>query len=126
MSEPAPLRLPPTRADLAVARTIADNVTPRIEQIAQPLTWLADEKLVLALAAGVWLHAYLQSGKRVARRRADRLLGAVIAAGAVPHLVKHAIDRKRPDRAVVHFRRHGIPRSGNPWDSFPSGHAVHL
>jgi PAP2 superfamily len=23
-------------------------------------------------------------------------------------------------------RRHGIPRSGHPWNSFPSGHAVHL
>ena len=126
MSGPAAIRLPPTRIDLAVARTVAAHVTPQIEHAAQPLTWLADEKLVLALAAGVWLHAYLQPRDRVARRRADRLLGAVVAAGAVPHLFKHAIDRKRPDRTVVHLQRHGIPRSGNPWDSFPSGHAVHL
>jgi membrane-associated phospholipid phosphatase len=27
---------------------------------------------------------------------------------------------------VVHAPRHGVPRSGKPWDSFPSGHAVHL
>jgi membrane-associated phospholipid phosphatase len=41
---------------------------------------------------------------------------------AAPNL----IDRKRPDRVVVHGRRHGLPRSGNAWDSFPSGHALHL
>ena len=126
MTAPALFRLPPTRADLAVARAIANHVTPRLEHATQPLTWLADETLVLALVAGVWLHARLAPRDLAARRRADRLLGAVIAAGAVPHLVKHLVDRKRPDRTVVHLRRHGVPRSGNPWDSFPSGHAVHL
>jgi undecaprenyl-diphosphatase len=36
------------------------------------------------------------------------------------------VRRRRPDRTVVHRKRHGIPRSGNPWDSFPSGHAIHV
>jgi hypothetical protein len=60
-----------------------------------------------------------------ARREADRLLAAVLVAGAVPHLFKLLFRRRRPDRSV---RPHGkgIPRSGNAWDSFPSGHAVHL
>jgi membrane-associated phospholipid phosphatase len=44
----------------------------------------------------------------------------------LPHLMKVLVNRERPDRTVVHVRRHGIPRSGNAWDSFPSGHAVHL
>jgi len=41
-------------------------------------------------------------------------------------MLKYLINRKRPDRTLVHGARHGIPRSGDPWDSFPSGHAVHL
>src|SRR6185437_4331232 len=42
------------------------------------------------------------------------------------HLLERFVDRERPDRRVVHGWRHGIPRSGNKWDSFPSGHAVQL
>ena len=53
------------------------------------------------------------------------LAGAVIAS-ALPHLLKRIVRRRRPDRTVVHGKRHGIPRSGNPWDSFPSGHALHV
>jgi undecaprenyl-diphosphatase len=126
MSGTAVIRLPPTRIDLAVARTIARHVTPRLEHAAEPLTWLADEKLVLAAAAAIWLHARLARRDRAARRAADRLLGAVIVAGALPHLGKRLIDRKRPDRTVVPFWRRGLLRSGDPWDSFPSGHALHL
>jgi len=54
------------------------------------------------------------------------MLCAVALAGVVPHAFKRVVDRMRPDRAVVHGSRHGIPRSGNAWDSFPSGHALHL
>lgn len=50
---------------------------------------------------------------------------AVIAA-ALPHLAKRVVDRERPDRKVVGLIRHGVPRSGKRWDSFPSGHAVHV
>jgi membrane-associated phospholipid phosphatase len=59
-------------------------------------------------------------------READRMLCSVALAGALPHAFKHLVDRERPDRALVHGPRHGIPKSGNAWDSFPSGHALHL
>jgi undecaprenyl-diphosphatase len=36
------------------------------------------------------------------------------------------VDRKRPDRVVVGHDRHGVKTSGNPNDSFPSGHSVHI
>jgi undecaprenyl-diphosphatase len=49
-----------------------------------------------------------------------------LASAALPHVLKRIFDRKRPDRTVVHGHRRGIPRSGNPYDSFPSGHAVHI
>jgi hypothetical protein len=42
----------------------------------------------------------------------------------VPHLIKRFVDRGRPD--LERFSWHGIPRSGNRNDSFPSGHALHL
>src|SRR5262249_44860950 len=55
------------------------------------------------------------------------MLLSVAIAGALPHLFKYLVRRRRPDRAVVwNGRRRGIPRSGNAWDSFPSGHAVHM
>jgi undecaprenyl-diphosphatase len=126
MTAPALVRLPPTALDVAVARAVARRATPRVERLLQVVTWLADEKIVLAGAGALWLHAHLVSRDRAARRRADRLLAAVALAGALPHVFKRLVDRKRPDRAVVHGLRHGIPRSGNRWDSFPSGHAVHL
>jgi undecaprenyl-diphosphatase len=54
------------------------------------------------------------------------MLCLVAIAGVVPHFLKWTVARERPDRSPVHGNRHGIPKSGNAWDSFPSGHAVHV
>jgi hypothetical protein len=35
------------------------------------------------------------------------------------------VRRRRPDR-TIRGPRNGIPYSGDAWDSFPSGHAIHL
>jgi undecaprenyl-diphosphatase len=43
----------------------------------------------------------------------------------LPHFVKRVFAQKRPDREI-HGSRHGIPRSGQPYDAFPSGHAAHV
>jgi hypothetical protein len=40
--------------------------------------------------------------------------------------IKLFVALERPDCAVMHGVRHGVPRSGNAWDSFRSGHALHL
>src|SRR5207302_10100119 len=88
--------------------------------------WAADEKVMLGAAAVFWLYVRLRKRDPKTVHEADRMLCSVAAAGALPHAFKRLVDRKRPDRAVVHGRRHGIPRSGNAWDSFPSGHALHL
>jgi undecaprenyl-diphosphatase len=42
-----------------------------------------------------------------------------------PDLFKLLVRRRRPDR-TIRGRRNGIPYSGDAWDSFPSGHAIHL
>jgi PAP2 superfamily len=117
------IMLPPSRADLAVSQACARAVTPAIERALQVVTWLADEKVVLGAAVLFW--TYTRLGRR-STRPADHMLWCVALAGVLPHLFKRLVDRKRPDRVVVHVRRHGIPRSGNAWDSFPSGHALHL
>jgi membrane-associated phospholipid phosphatase len=93
--------------------------------VLQVVTWLADEKIVLGATVLFWTYTRLSRRTDLARP-AEQMLCCVALAGILPHLVKRLVDRKRPDRVVVHGRRHGIPRSGNAWDSFPSGHALHL
>jgi undecaprenyl-diphosphatase len=85
---------------------------------------LADEKAALAAAFATWLLVRL--GDAGVRDEADRMLLSVLIAGAVPHLFKLVVRRRRPDRTLVGPRRNGIPKSGNAWDAFPSGHAMHM
>jgi undecaprenyl-diphosphatase len=90
------------------------------------MTWAADEKLLIAVVGIAWLGARLLDDDANRRRRADHLMLATVASAALPHLLKYAVRRERPDRRVVGWLRHGVPYSGKPYDSFPSGHAVHL
>jgi hypothetical protein len=60
------------------------------------------------------------------RRQTDHLALSIVVTAILPHLLKRLIDQKRPDRCMVHGRRRGIPRSGKPYDAFPSGHAMHV
>ncbi|WP_453944515.1 phosphatase PAP2 family protein [Bradyrhizobium sp. USDA 372] len=57
---------------------------------------------------------------------ASHLAVTVAAAIAAPRVIKSMIDRQRPDRCVVGQDRRGVGISGRPYDSFPSGHSVHL
>lgn len=97
-----------------------------MEQVLKLATCLADERAILAGTALFWAYGRLVQRDPEMTRRADHLLGCALVSAALPHLIKRVVDRKRPDRTVVHGRRHGIPRSGKPMDSFPSGHALHL
>ena len=126
MSFKAPISLPPTRADLVVARACARRVTPGVERTLQTLTWAADEKVILAGTVALWAATRTRRCAEETRGRADHMLACAVVASALPHLFKLLVRRRRPDRTVVHGNRHGIPRSGNAWDSFPSGHALHL
>jgi undecaprenyl-diphosphatase len=126
MSLNAPISFPPTRADLTVAKACARHVTPGLERALQTLTWAADEKVILAATAGLWACTRSRRCQEATRRRAGHMLAGAVIASALPHLIKSVVRRRRPDRTVVHGKRHGIPRSGNAWDSFPSGHALHL
>jgi undecaprenyl-diphosphatase len=124
MSRSGLISLPPLRLDVAVARACARAATPATQRVLKTATLLADEKVLLAAAGAIWVVTRCELAEPP-RREADRMLCSVVVAGAMPHLFKLLFDRKRPDRTVK-GPRHGIPRSGNAWDSFPSGHAVHL
>jgi hypothetical protein len=46
-----PVTVQPTKADISIARGIARDTKPAPEEIARVLTWGADEKVLLVLAA---------------------------------------------------------------------------
>jgi len=96
------------------------------ERKLQIMTWLADEKILIGVVGLFWLTAHLRAGRKEVRREANRMMLSVTIAGLLPDLFKYLVNRKRPDRELVHGPRHGIPRSGEAWDSFPSGHALHV
>jgi membrane-associated phospholipid phosphatase len=126
MSRSALIDLPPNDLDVALADACAGIARPSLERTFQVMTYLVDEKPLLAAAALAWLCVRSTSDNRRLKRGVDQMLCSVAIAGALPHTFKRIVARERPDRVRVHGRRHGIPKSGNPWDSFPSGHAVHV
>ena len=117
------IHIEPLAVDRAIARLIANNTTPSVEQGARALTWIADERILYVCTACLWATAKYRGSDRI---RADHLAACVVAANVLPHLLKAIVDQKRPDRCMVHSPRRGIPRSGRAWDAFPSGHAVHV
>lgn len=120
----APLTIRPTRADVSLANAIAAHTGPRMEAAAQILTWGADEHVLCALAAGLWL--YCRDKSAADRRVSDHILLTTVVASALPHVLKSVFDQERPDRTTVRGHWRGIPFSGNRLDAFPSGHAVHV
>jgi undecaprenyl-diphosphatase len=114
----------PTGADIAIARAITRNTKPAPEAIARALTWGADEKVLLVLAAAGWL----ASGGRsdTLRRAGNHAVLVTVAASLLPHALKAVFDQTRPDRRTVIGHLHGIPFSGKRDDAFPSGHALHM
>ncbi|HEY7842979.1 MAG TPA: phosphatase PAP2 family protein [Bradyrhizobium sp.] len=120
-----PITVRPTKVDIAVAREIARDTAPAPEEAARALTWGADEKVLLVLAAAGWL-ASRGHGEGLRRARNHAVLVAV-AAALLPHGMKRLFDQTRPDRRTVLGHVHGISFSGKREDAFPSGgHALHM
>jgi hypothetical protein len=120
----APIRVPPTSADVSIANAIAAHTGRPTERAAEALTWGADEHILCALAAGWWI--YCRNRDAGQRRASDHLLLTTVVASVLPHLLKTVFDQQRPDRTTVRGHWRGIPLSGKRLDSFPSGHAVHV
>ncbi len=119
-----PLTIRPTRADAAIAHTVARKTSGPPEQLARGLTWGADEKVLLALTAIGWL-ASRGAGEPLRRASSHAVLVAA-AASLLPHGMKRIFNQTRPDRTTVVGHFHGISFSGQREDAFPSGHALHM
>jgi membrane-associated phospholipid phosphatase len=113
-----------TAVDRWVAKKVACYTIPAVEWPARVVTWAADEHVLGVFVGGLWLAA--RGGNERERRQSDHLVLSVVVTAILPHLLKRLIDQERPDRCMVHGPRRGIPRSGKPYDAFPSGHAMHL
>jgi membrane-associated phospholipid phosphatase len=118
------IRVNPTIADVKLARAIARNTRPAPEEISQVVTWGADEHILTGLAVAWWLACRGQ--QRKLRQASDHVLLSTVAASVLPHLLKSIFTEIRPDRRTIRGHLHGIPLSGNAFDAFPSGHAIHI
>lgn len=116
--------VPPTDLDLRIARAVRSAATPRLERFCRFVTLAADEHLALPLGVLLWLASRNVDAAR--RRQAGGLLASLVATTLLPHLWKGLFAQKRPDRRMVHGDRNGVPRSGDPYGAFPSGHAMHV
>ena len=119
-----PITIRPTGPDVAIARAIARDTGPVPDEIARALTWGADEKVLLVLAAIGWL-ASRGRGKPL-QQAGNHALLVTIAASLLPHGLKILFNQTRPDRRTVIGHVHGISFSGKREDAFPSGHALHM
>ncbi len=119
-----PITVRPTAADAMIARAIARNTAPAPEEVARGLTWGADEKVLLVLAAAGWLAS---RGRGVSLERAgNHALLVTVAASLLPHGLKLLFNQTRPDRLTVVGHLNGVLISGKREDAFPSGHALHM
>jgi hypothetical protein len=108
----------PTAADERIANAIASHTTPAAEEVAQLLTWGADEKVLLALAIAGWLYA---ARRPALQPVANHMVVVSLLSSILPHLLKSVVDQTRPDRLTVKGHWRGVPFSGRPRDAFPSG-----
>lgn len=119
-----PVHVPPTNLDRSLADLIADNTAPPEEHIAGLFTWGADDHVLIAAAATFLLLSLKASPRQ--KRFSRHLLATAIASGVAPHILKRAVDQRRPDRTTLVGHLNGVPLSGKTMDAFPSGHAVHM
>lgn len=115
--------LQPTKLDQLVADAVVAHTSPAIERAARLITWAGDEHLLCVAAALFWLAARRSPRRR--RELSDHILLGTLAATALPHVIKAAVDQERPDRRTAVGQR-GISKSGKRYDAFPSGHSVHV
>ena len=119
-----PIKVRPTAADVAIARAVVRDAEPAPEELARALTWGADEKVLLVLAAVGW---FASRGRGESLRRAgNHALLVSVAVSLLPHVLKTVFNQTRPDRLTIRGHLHGVSFSGKAEDAFPSGHAMHM
>jgi undecaprenyl-diphosphatase len=88
------IRVKPTKADIAIADSIAARTGRPAEHVAEAVTWGADEHVLCALAFGWWLYA--QSRDEPVRRASDHILLTTLAASALPHALRACSTNSAP------------------------------
>ncbi len=119
-----PIAVQPTSSDIAISRAVAHHTKPAPERVARAVTWGADEKVMLVLAAAGWIASRGQSDAM--RRAGNHALLVAVTASLLPHGLKLIFNQVRPDRTTVVGHLNGIAFSGRRQDAFPSGHALHM
>lgn len=114
----------PTAFDRRLSRLISRHADPRIERVSGAITWGADEHVLLAASAIIWLASRYSIAP--VRKVANHCFITTVAVSILPHVLKTIIDQERPDRESFARHSRGIPYSGEPKDAFPSGHAMHM
>src|SRR5436309_83298 len=117
-TDTVPITVKPTKTDVAIADAIARNTEPAPEAVARALTWCADEKVLLAIAATGWLAS--RGCDEPLRRAGNHALLLSVAAALLPHGLKAVFNQTRPDRRTIIGHMHGIALSGKREDAFPS------
>jgi membrane-associated phospholipid phosphatase len=118
------LTVRPTKPDVMIARTVARHTNRQAEMVSRGLTWGADEKILLALAAAAWVATRRKSA--ALQRAGNHALLVTVAVSLMPHAMKSVFNQARPDRQTVLGHVHGVSFSGKREDAFPSGHAMHM
>ena len=97
---------------------------PAVEAL-HPISKLADQPPMLAMAAGGLVIGLAAGRPRIAEAGARALLSVLLATGA-KHLIKNSVTRSRPHRLLdEHKYQRGAGGSDQKADqSFPSGHTA--
>ncbi|WP_310468424.1 phosphatase PAP2 family protein [Sphingomonas sp.] len=113
------------RADIAVADAFTPIRDNPVIEAAGKLSDIGDQPPLYAISYGV-IGAGLITGDRRTLRAGARMLASHIAAIFLKSLVKHRIDRTRPDVVADSGRYEMEPgdRRGHDFNSFPSGHTA--
>src|SRR5262249_17789504 len=91
-----PITVEPTAADVMIAHTGARNIEPAPEEVARALTWGADERVLLALAAVGGLARVAEATWRAG----NHALPVTVVASLLPHGLKAVFNQTRPELSL--------------------------
>lgn len=113
------------RAELDLARRLEGLREHPVAHALHPVSKLADQPPMLALAATGLLIGVFGARPRL-ESASVRMLASVLLATGVKHLLKHAVTRSRPHKLLDEgqYRRETGASDDKGEQSFPSGHTA--
>ena len=113
------------KADLKVARATDPVRNHSLTRIAGDLSDVADQPPLRAIGAATMVAGALARSQRLTLAGV-RMLAAHQLATSVKSVIKHSIDRTRPERVLegAAYESGKGDHDSSPWNSFPSGHTA--